>query len=122
MVFEILLKVYNGNIENRRMYKLCFYVPAEQLETVKQALFNQGAGRTELYDQCCWQVLGKGQFRPLNGSSPFLGLQGELCQLEEYKVEMFCQAEVIESVEQELLRVHPYQQPAYEIYRLETKK
>ncbi len=103
------------------MYKLCFYIPAEQLEEVKQALFDQGAGKTELYDQCCWQVLGQGQFRPLEGSSPFLGQQGTLHQVEEYKVEMFCQTEVIEAVEQALLRIHPYQQPAYEIYRLETK-
>ncbi len=101
------------------MYKLCFYVPADYLEIVKQALFEKGAGRTSLYDQCCWQVLGEGQFRPLSGSQPFIGYQEQVEKIAEYKVEMFCQEELIADVEKELLKIHPYQQPAYEIYKLE---
>ena len=48
------------------MYKLAFYVPQENLEAVKQALFATGAGRIGDYDSCCWQVKGVGQFRPLS--------------------------------------------------------
>jgi hypothetical protein len=60
------------------MYKLCFFVPESHLETVKEAIFEAGAGRIGDYDRCCWQVLGDGQFRPLPGSQPFSGKQGEL--------------------------------------------
>ena len=53
------------------MYKLCFYVPDSHLEAVKKAVFAIGAGRIGAYDSCCWQVLGQGQYRPLEGSQPF---------------------------------------------------
>ena len=55
------------------MYKLCVYIPEAQLESVKRALFDAGAGRIGNYSDCCWQVLGSGQFRPGEGSDPFLG-------------------------------------------------
>ena len=56
------------------MYKLVFYVPVDHLEPVKQAVFATGAGKIGEYDSCCWQVLGVGQFRPLAGSTPYLGM------------------------------------------------
>ena len=40
---------------------------------MKQAVFAAGGGRVGRYDSCCWQVLGQGQFRALEGSQPFLG-------------------------------------------------
>ncbi|MGI9286142.1 MAG: NGG1p interacting factor NIF3, partial [Pseudomonadales bacterium] len=55
------------------MFKLCFYVPGENLEAVKSAVFAAGAGRVGDYENCCWQVLGEGQFRPLEGSQPHIG-------------------------------------------------
>ena len=58
------------------MYTLCFYVPESALEQVKAAVFAAGAGRIGNYDQCCWQVAGQGQFRPLAGSNPAIGRQG----------------------------------------------
>ncbi len=60
------------------MYTLCFYVPESTLEDVKSAVFAAGAGRIGNYEQCCWQVEGQGQFRPLAGSDPAIGEQGEL--------------------------------------------
>ncbi|MEQ9565781.1 MAG: NGG1p interacting factor NIF3, partial [Pseudomonadales bacterium] len=59
-------------------YKLVAYIPENHLETVKEALFAAGAGTQGAYDQCCWQVRGQGQFRPLEGSNPHLGKQDEL--------------------------------------------
>ena len=48
------------------------------LREMLQACFEAGAGRIGNYDQCCWQVRGQGQFRPLAGSSPAIGEHGEL--------------------------------------------
>lgn len=78
------------------MFKLCFFVPDSHLESVKSALFEAGAGRIGLYDQCCWQVLGHGQFRPLPGSEPHLGSTGALECLEEWKVELVVEAHRIQ--------------------------
>ncbi|WP_446808450.1 NGG1p interacting factor NIF3 [Methylomonas sp. 2BW1-5-20] len=102
------------------MYKLSFYVPASHAEQVKQALFEQGAGRFGHYDNCAWQVLGEGQFRPLAGSEPYLGTIGDTQQVAEYKIEMICADDLIKPVVQTLLACHPYQQPAYEVYKILT--
>jgi hypothetical protein len=100
------------------MYKLSFYVPESHLEPVKNALFNAGAGRYRTYDRCCWQVLGQGQFRPLEHSRPNLGQAHRLEKVKEYKVEMICEDAAVKAAVQTLLDTHPYEQPAYEIYRI----
>lgn len=100
------------------MVKLNFYVPESHLEAVKQALFAKGAGKVGDYDSCCWQTKGTGQFRPLEGSNPYLGQQGEVEQAEEYKVEMVCEDGLINAVLDELRRAHPYEEPAYDVVRL----
>lgn len=101
------------------MYKLCYFVPESHLEKTKQALFQVGAGRIGDYDSCCWQCLGQGQFRPLANSNPFLGQQGVLEQVPEYRVELVCEDQVIRAAVAALRQAHPYEQPAYEVYRLE---
>ena len=60
------------------MFKLVFFVPASHVESVKNAVFAAGAGRIGDYEHCAWQVLGEGQFRPLQGSNPFIGSQDVL--------------------------------------------
>jgi hypothetical protein len=102
------------------MLKLCFYVPESHLESVKMALFAKGAGQYKAYDQCCWQVRGEGQFRPLQHSQPFLGLVNQLEKVLEYKVEMLCADGIIKDVLSALINAHPYEEPAYEIYRILT--
>lgn len=101
------------------MYKLVFYAPASHVEVVKRACFDAGAGRIGDYDSCAWQVLGQGQFRPLDGSAPFIGEQDQLQLVAEYKVEMVCEAPLIRAVVQALLDAHPYEEPAYDVCRLE---
>lgn len=100
------------------MYQLIFYVPATHLETVKNAVFSAGAGDFGDYDQCAWQILGQGQFRPNANSQPYLGQPERLETVPEYKVEMICVAERINAAVAALLAAHPYQQPAYAIYKM----
>lgn len=102
------------------MYKLSFYVPESHLESVKTAVFAKGAGRYKAYDQCCWQVSGVGQFRPLANSEPFIGTPMQIEEVEEYQVEMICTAELIGEVIQALLQAHPYEEPAYAVYKILT--
>lgn len=102
------------------MYKLCYFVPETHVEQTKSALFEAGAGRIGDYDSCAWQCLGQGQFRPLEGSQPFLGQQGALEVVAEYKVELVCEDALIEAAIAALKSAHPYEEPAYEVYRLEV--
>lgn len=101
------------------MYKLCVYVPETHLEVVKQALFAAGAGRIGDYDSCCWQVAGQGQFRPLQGSAPYIGQAGQVETVAEYKVELVCADEFIASAVAAMKQAHPYEEPAYQVWRVE---
>jgi hypothetical protein len=101
------------------MYKLGVYIPASHLEEVKSALFTAGAGRIGAYDSCCWQVRGQGQFRPCEGSRPFIGQQGQVETVEEYRVEMVVDDSVLDAVMVALRASHPYEEPAFDVTRLE---
>ena len=103
------------------MYSIIFYIPASHLESVKTVLFAKGAGRVGNYDYCCWQTLGTGQFRALPGSQPFAGKENIVEQVEEYKVEMVCAEEHIKDVVTALLASHPYETPAYSVYKILTE-
>ena len=98
------------------MHKLSFYVPETHLEIVKNALFEQGAGKIGNYDCCCWQTKGEGQYRPLENSNPFVGEKNKICREAEYKVEMICEDHLINVVIETLLKTHPYETPAFSIY------
>ncbi|MEX3773648.1 NGG1p interacting factor NIF3 [Pseudomonas sp. MYb118] len=101
------------------MYKLCFFVPDSHVETVKTAVFEAGGGRIGDYDHCAWQVLGQGQFRALDGSQPYIGKLGEVEVLDEWKVELVVADEWIKACVAALKLSHPYETPAYEVWRLE---
>src|SRR5690625_2767991 len=100
------------------MYKLVVYVPESHLEAVKSALFSAGAGRMGDYDSCDRQVLGRGQFRPLEGSQPYLAQRGKVEYVPEYRVELVCADECINDVLSALRRAPPYEEPAYGVWRL----
>lgn len=100
------------------MYKLCFFVSEEDADSVKTALFAAGVGRIGDYDQCCWQTSGVGQFRPLAGANPHLGQQNRLEKVAELKVEMVCSDELIHAAVATLKQAHPYEEVAYEVYKL----
>jgi hypothetical protein len=102
------------------MYQLSFYVPSAHVDAVKQAVFDAGGGRIGNYDSCCWQVAGQGQFRPLPGSDPMVGGIGQLELVDEFKVEMVCDDACIEAAVAALRRAHPYEEPAYQVWKLES--
>ena len=97
------------------MKKLCFYVPATHLETVKAAVFAAGAGRIGAYADCCWQTSGTGQFRPLEGSDPFICTSGRLETVDEFRVEMLCEDALADAVVAALRGAHPYEEPAWDL-------
>ncbi len=76
---------------NNNLYLISFYIPVNDAEKVKEALFAEGAGQIGEYAGCAWQTLGQGQFFPLPGSHPALGKVNEYSRVTEYKVEMVCE-------------------------------
>ncbi|MEC8331453.1 MAG: NGG1p interacting factor NIF3 [Pseudomonadota bacterium] len=102
------------------MYKIELYVPESHLAAVKTAMFEAGAGRVGNYDCCAWQTRGEGQFRPLNGSTPFIGNQGKIETVIEYKLELVCEESCLKAVIAALKRAHPYEEVAYTAIKAET--
>jgi hypothetical protein len=101
------------------MYKLVVFVPESHLGDVKQAMFAVGAGRIGNYDCCSWQTLGEGQFRPRVGSNPFIGTVDQVETVAEVRLEMVVDDGDIEPVITALYAAHPYEEPAYDCWRVE---
>lgn len=102
------------------MYKLNFFVPIEDKERVKEVLFEIGVGRYENYECCSFETLGVGQFKPISNANPHIGKLNEIEHVEEYKVEMICKDELIHVAVKILKEVHPYEEVAYEVFRMEN--
>jgi len=100
------------------MYKIGFFVPPSHVEQVKAAMFAVGAGRIGNYDSCCWQTLGEGQFRALEGSDPYLGQQGKVQKVQEFRVELVCEDDKLRVAIAALRKAHPYEEVAFDVVQL----
>ncbi len=101
-------------------YKLVVYVPVGFEEQVRQAICEAGAGQTEgHYDGTTFRGEGIGTFRPLSGAAPFCGKQGELSQVREFRLETVVSAAKWPDVLKALLAAHPYEEVAYDLFKLE---
>ena len=102
------------------MYKIELYAPLDSVEKIKQALFDAGAGQIGNYDHCCWLTTGTGQFRPLANSHPAIGQTGKLEYVDEAKIELVCEDAFITAAIHAMKQAHPYEEPAYNVTRLEN--
>ena len=100
------------------MDKLVTFVPHEHSDAVIDALAAAGAGRIGDYDRCAYVVDGWGTFRPGIGASPVIGRPGETELVEEHRVEMVVPRQLRGAVVSVLREVHPYEEPAFDVYEL----
>ena len=103
-----------------RLLKLVAFIPENFLDKVKNAVFEAGAGVSGKYDWCSFSTPGTGSFRPGESANPFVGKKGEIHFEREVRFEIIMYAELKEKVVDALLKVHPYEEPAYDIYTLEN--
>ncbi|NVO20600.1 MAG: Nif3-like dinuclear metal center hexameric protein [Bacteroidetes bacterium] len=101
--------------------KLATFVPASHADKVRTSLFEAGAGTIGNYDSCSFNIAGRGTFRALEGSSPFVGEQGKLHVEQEEKIEVIYSAFLEKKILSALLSSHPYEEVAYDIYQLANK-
>lgn len=104
------------------MYKFIFYVPENRAEEVKDAVFKTGAGSIGNYKNCAFETLGTGQFLPGEGASPAIGSLLKLEKVRELKVEVLCLEEQVESALKAMLKAHPYEEPAWEVLKMENER
>jgi dinuclear metal center YbgI/SA1388 family protein len=100
--------------------KLYTYVPLKEVEAVKNALFQAGAGEIGNYSECSFSVSGVGTFKGNEISNPIIGNKGERHHEPEVKLEVifpnYLQAKVVGA----LKVAHPYEEVAYEVIQTEN--
>lgn len=103
------------------LLKLVTFVPTEQAERVRKALFAAGCGNIGGYDSCSYNLKGEGTFRAGENTHPFCGSIGELHWEEEVRIETILPAYKKGEVVRALLSAHPYEEPAFDLYPLENE-
>ncbi len=100
--------------------KLVTYAPTDHAESIRQAIFNAGAGHIGEYDQCSFNLNGKGTFRGSEDSDPFVGEAGKQHVEDEVRIETIMPTFVRSQVLKALLSAHPYEEVAFDIYKLDN--
>lgn len=104
-----------------KLYKLAVFVPKDHQEAVRDAMFAAGAGWIGNYSHCSFNVEGIGTFLPREGSDPYIGKQGKLEKAEEVRIETVVPQSVRKAVVAAMLKAHPYEEVAYDIYPMDLK-
>ena len=100
--------------------KLTTFIPAQNLKTVQQALFDVGAGNIGNYSHCSFTTNGTGSFMGEKGSAPTIGNPGELRHEDETQLSVTFPKHLQNKVVSALFTSHPYEEIAYEITTLEN--
>ena len=93
-------------------------MPEEALDSTREAVFEAGGGRVGEYSHCSWYSAGTGTFFGGEGTSPALGDSGREERVAEYRVETVVPEGRIRDAVVALRLVHPYEEPAYDVYQL----
>lgn len=102
-----------------KKYKLIVFVPVSDAEKVREAMHAAGAGKLGNYSHVSFSSRGIGRFKPEAGAHPTIGEIGKLEEVEEEKIEILCGENVIQNCVAAMKKAHPYEEPAYDVYRLE---
>ncbi len=103
------------------LYKIVVYVPKTHEDKVREALGKSGAGHIGNYSDCTFNTDGKGTFRPLEGTNPFIGEFDKLEVVDEVKIETIVPQRILGGVISAMIKAHPYEEVAYDLYKLENK-
>lgn len=98
------------------LLKFVTTVPLQHAESVRNALFNAGAGHIGNYDSCSYNLTGEGTFRAGKDSNPHVGEIDELHTESEIRIETVLPVMKRDEVLRSLLAVHPYEEPVYDLY------
>lgn len=101
--------------------KIAVYVPENASDKVREALHKAGAGEVGAYKDVSYTLSGQGRFTPQEGANPANGEIGTQEIVEEERIEMMFPERITEKVILAVYRSHPYEEPVFDLYTLETK-
>jgi hypothetical protein len=102
-------------------YKIVVFAPLTHADKLREIMGNAGAGIIGNYSHCTFSTRGVGRFRPTSGANPTIGEIGSFEEVEEERIETVCSEENLQAVLRAIKEAYPYEEPATDIYLLETK-
>ncbi len=105
----------------QQLFKIAVFVPESNAEQVRNALFQKGCGNIGNYDCCSFNLNGYGTFRANEEANPYVGEKGKIHQEKEVRVETIVERGNLKKAVEEMIKVHPYEEVAYDIYPLENE-
>ena len=118
-----LLNLKNTSIlkpKNNQLIKVSVFAPKDKADNVRSAMFNAGAGNIGNYSNCSFNTEGQGSFRPNKNSNPYVGEVNKVHLEQEVKIEVIVPIHLKNIVIKEMITAHPYEEVAYDIYKLEN--
>ena len=97
------------------LYKLEIFIPETHLRPLQKALQEADAGHIGNYDSCLSYSRVTGTWRPLEGTHPYIGSEGEISEEPEIKVEVTILPENLENTVRAVMEVHPYEEPVINV-------
>ena len=102
-------------------YKLVTFVPIDHAEKIRGVILEAGAGHIGNYDYCSYNLTGEGTFRASEKASPFVGTKGEIHVEPEIRIETIFAKHLENKIIPALIKAHPYEEVAYDIYPLANR-
>jgi len=115
-VSEIIQTRYEKRFD--QPLRLVNHVPTEHAEQLRLALSEAGLGHIGHYTNCSFSIEGTGTFLGGEQSSPAVGEKGKLETVQETRLEMAVSRSQLKDAASIIKRVHPYEEPAWEVYEL----
>ena len=103
---------------SQSLCKLEIFLPETHLPALQAALRKVDAGHIGRYDCCLSYSRVTSCWRPLEGTSPYLGRPGEVSTEPELKVEVTCLTEQVDRTVEAIKAVHPYEEPVINVIPL----
>jgi len=103
-----------------KSYKIVVFVPETHTNIVREAMGKAGAGKIGNYSYCTFSTKGVGRFRPDTGANPHIGEVGKLEEVVEERIETVCEEDKLKDVLRAIKEVHPYEEPATDVYSIEV--
>ena len=103
---------------NINKVKIFVTIPPENVEEVRKAVCDVGAGVIGDYTYCTSSTKSIGTFMPNDNANPYIGKKNKLEFVEEEKLEFVCDMDQVRKVISKLREVHPYEEPAIDIMPL----
>ncbi len=98
--------------------KIFVTVPVENVNEVRNAVCEVGAGVIGNYTYCTSSTKSVGTFMPNDNANPYIGENNKMEFVDEEKLEFVCDKDLVKTVLAKLREVHPYEEPAIDIVPL----